>query len=468
MNKRKDELERELIELIKEKEKIENDSSIINMFKRTRNKIKKEGFLKFLLILPQRLVPNFLKPKRIASKFTGLKNVINSKKIIKKQKSKLIKLLIKNKDKKRLIIWYSEIGWNIPLFQRPNHLFRCFSQNQENLVFYQSSEYYDGGDYLIKEQEKNLYLINFMKKLEIKIFKIIAKHFSGKKYVYIPSTSFATSLKTLKKIENMGYEIVYDYIDDLSPAISNSEELPQNITDIHNYVMKDENILTICTATILYNDSVNKRGKDKNIIFACNAVDYDHFTKLTKKVNLSKDFKAILKEKKPIIGYYGAIATWFDYETLINVAKKCPEYNFVLIGPEYDSSVYDTELYAIDNIHMLGPKKFDELPYYAEKFDVFMLPFLINDVTNATNPIKIFEYMAMEKPIITSDLPECRKYKSCLIYKNDQEFIKLIDKSLKKLTKEYRETLKKEALENTWEKKADTIMEKIVSKERGE
>ena len=75
--------------------------------------------------------------------------------------------------------------------------------------------------------------------------------------------------------------------------------------------------------------------------------------------------------------------------------------------------------------------------------------------------------MALSKPIVTTAMDECKKYKSIFIAKNSQEFVELIDKALK-LNKqtdiEYFKTLEQEALENTWENKARKIIN-ILKKE---
>jgi glycosyltransferase involved in cell wall biosynthesis len=87
-----------------------------------------------------------------------------------------------------------------------------------------------------------------------------------------------------------------------------------------------------------------------------------------------------------------------------------------------------------------------------------MIPFLINEVTESTSPIKLFEFMAMGKPVVTTAMPESRKYRSVLIGENHRDFIEKIDQALMlRNDKAYKEILKKEAFENTWESKARQI-----------
>ena len=145
---------------------------------------------------------------------------------------------------------------------------------------------------------------------------------------------------------------------------------------------------------------------------------------------------------------------------VINLAKKRPEYNIVLIGSKYDDSLEKSNIEKLENVYFLGTKDYKILKNYASRFNICTVPFIINDITKATSPLKIFEYMALEKPIVTTAMDECKKYESIFIANNKDEFIELIDKALKLNKKEnekYYETLKKEALENTWESKAKSI-----------
>ena len=87
--------------------------------------------------------------------------------------------------------------------------------------------------------------------------------------------------------------------------------------------------------------------------------------------------------------------------------------------------------------------------------------YLINSITQATSPLKLFEYMALGKPIVTTAMKECKKYKSVMIANNNEEFIDLIDKSIelsKDKNNSYFDLLNKEALENTWKEKAISII----------
>ncbi len=159
-----------------------------------------------------------------------------------------------------------------------------------------------------------------------------------------------------------------------------------------------------------------------------------------------------------LYGYYGALASWFDYNLIIYLAKQRPQYNIVLFGIKYDDSLDKYNINNYSNIFFLGAKNYSILQNYASKFNVCIIPFLINSITKATSPVKLFEYMALGKPIVTTAMTECKKYKSVFISNNYNEFIKLIDNCVNLKDETYFKLLTKEALQNTWYEKAKIIV----------
>jgi len=167
----------------------------------------------------------------------------------------------------------------------------------------------------------------------------------------------------------------------------------------------------------------------------------------------------ILAKSQPVIGYYGALARWFDYDLLRRVALLRPDYQFVLIGPDYDGTVELSEILKINNIHWLGVKPYAELSHYLQYFDVATIPFKINEITHSTSPLKLFEYMAGEKPIVITPMQESMQYPGVLIGEDAKQFAQKLDTALKMRDDQtYLSHLRQIALENTWEKRAEEIL----------
>ena len=122
---------------------------------------------------------------------------------------------------------------------------------------------------------------------------------------------------------------------------------------------------------------------------------------------------------RPVVGYFGAIADWFDYELLYEVARSRPRYSFVLIGgfglEEKPTHLEAVRLAELPNIHLLGHKPYPEIPAYLAEFDVCIIPFVLNEVTKATDPVKLYEYLSQGKPVVATPMRELEEYRE-LIY----------------------------------------------------
>ena len=176
------------------------------------------------------------------------------------------------------------------------------------------------------------------------------------------------------------------------------------------------------------------------------------------------EFKAVLEKGKPIMCYYGALAKWFDYELIKKIAAT-DKYSIVLFGIKYDEA-YDENMNGEENVYFLGPVDYKILKNYAAKCDILTIPFVINNITKATSPVKLFEYMALHKPIVTTDMNECRKYKSVLRGVDHSDFLAKLDKAMElKNDENYIALLDQEARANDWSEKAKVIIDLISKSE---
>ncbi len=214
----------------------------------------------------------------------------------------------------------------------------------------------------------------------------------------------------------------------------------------------------VATADIVLASSDKLYQMAKNINPHCflvpNACEYGHFSNSGQLANPTD----MLGIGKPIIGYFGAIATWVDLALLDRAAAQLPEYNFVMLGPRYN--VF--ELPQRPNLHWLGFKDYEKLPAYAQSFDVGLIPFKLSDMTESVNPIKMWEYMASGMPVVTTALPEAYKIRELLYYsENEEEFIENIKKALDENNPSRREARMEVARQNSWSARAAEIIDII-------
>ncbi len=414
------------------------------------NVYKKYGFKGFMKKLKAYLIANYFDQ-------ISFKVIFNSHKYHQE-----IKNILEKTDYERIILWRSSFGYNVPLFQRPQHIARELSK-QNCLVFYEVTTMTDHVK-IIKKLTDKIYLTNFNNRALNKILKEELALINKPKYVQLYSTDWKLSVKDIENYLYEDYGFIYEYIDHLSPELAGTKDLPLNIIEKYEYVMSHDNVYIVVTADLLKEDVLKKRGK-KNLAFAENGVEYAFWQDFSENYELDAEYQKILALNKPILMYYGALASWFDYDLVKKIAQT-NKYSIVLIGIKYDDSFNLEKMEQEKNVYFLGPKDYKVLKYYARKASVLLLPFKICDITKATSPCKLFEYMALNIPIVTTDLNECRKYESVLIGKSHEDFLKKIDKALTlKNDSKYKEILNKEALDNDWSKKAKVIIDLIKKDE---
>ena len=371
---------------------------------------------------------------------------------------KAIERILADEQYDRIVLWRSSFGYKVPLFQRPQHIATNLSK-RGCLVLYEVTTMTDRVKTL-KRHHDRLYLFNFNNTL---LNKILMKRLASEphpKYVQLYSTDWKLSVENIKDYISRGFGFIYEYIDHISPELAGTKELPKNIIEKYDYVMSDDRTFVIVTADLLRDDVLSKRG-ERRVAVSSNGVDHAFFRTFEDGVEPDDEFKAIQAKGKPILMYYGALAAWFDYD-LVRRMDATGRYSIVLIGIKYDESYDVSGIGELENVYFLGPRDYTVLKYYARCADVLMIPFKINDITRSTNPVKLFEYMALGKPIVTTDMNECRKYSSVLIGEDHDDFLGKLDEALAlRGDAEYASLLDREARENDWSYKADAIIDLI-------
>jgi len=165
----------------------------------------------------------------------------------------------------------------------------------------------------------------------------------------------------------------------------------------------------------------------------------------------------------PVLGYYGAIAEWFDFDLIEHLAEEFPESRIVLIGPISGniSKRVASILWRHSNVVVLPACKQLELIPFLKRFDVCMIPFVKNAVTDAVSPVKLFEYFSAGKPVVTTNLDECAKYTPVYIAKDNNQFINLVRDLLVNESKQIDKAAHHVALMNTWEDRVQLIITKM-------
>ena len=320
------------------------------------------------------------------------------------------------------IIFFPIIDWDFR-YQRPQHVAARFAKNGHR-IFYLCTYLKKQNSYSIKKIAENIYKIILPFHTDDVIYKAnleadITRPLEAIKKLFIDfkikeSVAFVEFplwypiVNCLK--EEFGAKVLFDCLDDYSGF----RNVDANIEQVEQQLLKSSDYC-IATSSKLYG---KLKGWCKNTAIVRNATEFEHFHNLPHN-NVLSDIG------RPIIGYYGAIAEWFDIDVVEYIAKQRPEWSIILIG--HASGYYKKRLKEYKNIHFLGEKLYTELPKYLYWFDVCLIPFKLNELTLSTNPIKFYEFISSGKPVVSSRLPELLPYSDILyLSQSKEEFLKNI------------------------------------------
>jgi glycosyltransferase involved in cell wall biosynthesis len=157
-----------------------------------------------------------------------------------------------------------------------------------------------------------------------------------------------------------------------------------------------------------YSLYLKKKQYTENIHFVGCGVDFDHFNHACKgECDVPEDMAGLKGEK--VLGYFGEVGSRIDWPLLKAVGEKHPNWDIVLIG---GVNYVGPEVSGLENIHILGKKKYEELSHYIRAFDICLIPFIVDDFTRYINPTKLLEYLAAGKPVISSPIPDVERFYS--------------------------------------------------------
>jgi polysaccharide pyruvyl transferase CsaB len=216
-----------------------------------------------------------------------------------------------------------------------------------------------------------------------------------------------------------GSKVLYDCMDDW--------ETFQNMGAFN--VSEEKTFVVECDVLVVTGAELQLKYEAQGLhpVLVRNGADYAFFS--TAGPNHLLDGMIEPGASDPVVGYFGAIADWIDLDLVHEVARLRPQYRFVLIGQVFGRDV--SALEALPNVSLLGNKRYEDIPSYLYRFDACLIPFLLNQVTKATDPVKLYEYFCLGKPVIATDMAELAQCGDLLyIGRGAEDFAFKIDTAL--------------------------------------
>lgn len=363
---------------------------------------------------------------------------------------KIQEILCQKKTRTPTIIIKSTLDYDFPYDQRPHHLARALARLGDHVFFVSPGAGYDQHATVTRKAE-NLFVTGQLEVLLDACPSVV---------LFVFSTDNDIDEVLLQKVWARGI-VVYDFIDAIDDAISSAPFSKERLL-LHSVLLeREQDVICLASAGSLITEIEERRTK--NYALVENAVDMAHFNVSRNQLLLTPGFEAVINCKKPVAGYYGALADWLDYELLRETADLNPQINFVVMGLDFDGSVAVLER-APANLFVLPPVDYRLLPGHAIFFDVALVPFKLNHITMATSPLKLFEYMALGLPIVSTPIPEAKKYASVTVAQTADEFSAAIADALDFEKASVRKRLSlSDAAANDWRARAHTIRALIGS-----
>lgn len=236
----------------------------------------------------------------------------------------------------------------------------------------------------------------------------------------------------------------------------NYDEGPNFVANrrIKELLRQFDNRLSSCADVVLATGRAQWERRKKlnpNTYFIPNAVDFDLFHKvLDPETTIPSEVAGL---KRPIIGYVGWLGHQIDVDLLLRVAEVYSNCSLVLVGPdEIPKDARLRRLRAMPNVHFLGRKELRSLPGYLKAFDVALIPYVLAGYTLTAYPLKLHEYLAAGRAVVTTALPELQPYSHVVrIAETHDEFIHQISEALHDNSPQAIEARVAVARENTWD-----------------
>lgn len=200
-----------------------------------------------------------------------------------------------------------------------------------------------------------------------------------------------------------------------------------------------------------------KQALNANVIPAPHGVDVELFARAAAgETQVPEPARAL---PRPVIGYFGSLHAWIDFELIGFLARQRPQWAFLLVGHE---AVDVGDLHQMANVHFVGAKPYAELPNWAKAFDVAIIPYLLNRQVMNANPLKLREYLATGKPVVSVRNAEIEKFAHVVRIADDgPSFLAAIEAAIADASSTACAARMAAVADQSWDRRVDTVLARV-------
>jgi UDP-galactopyranose mutase len=323
------------------------------------------------------------------------------------------------------LLVFSHLRWDI-VFQRPQHLMTRMARDYR-VFFFEPPVFDDKGAWLeISEPSPNVHVCrphtpqaepgfadSQIADLQRLLDRLVSSHELGTPIVWL-CTSMALPL--LQRLEPDC--IIYDCTD----GFATSADAPREVQLREHAVLKLADLVFTAGRSLFR----AKQALHENVHCLPSSVEREHFAR-ARDPGIDHELQRALPH--PRLGFFGVVDERIDPVALALLADAHPRWQVVLVGP---IRVDAGSLPQRANLHYFGPQPYSELPRFVAGWDVCLLPFVINAQTRYMSPTKVLEYMAAEKPIVSTPVVDVLESYSHVVHvgRHTQAFVGACERAI--------------------------------------
>ena len=250
---------------------------------------------------------------------------------------------------------------------------------------------------------------------------------------------------------------VYDCVDDHVEVSGKDRRIRELLAAADREAARRASVVITTTRTLY----ARHRANNPRTYLVPNVGDYEHFAPAASRSYAADELRSL---PRPVLGFTGNITAWkVDFELLLEVVTRRPEWTLVLVGPvRADAEAPLAELTACSNVRYLGPKSYERVPAYVAGFDVGLCPYRWNDAMRSGFPLKLYEYLAAGKPVVASGNPDVAGMEPDVrVIHGAAEFQAAVDDVLALDSETDRRRRTERAAASTWESRARAILDLV-------
>ena len=213
--------------------------------------------------------------------------------------------------------------------------------------------------------------------------------------------------------------VVYECVDEFSAA--------RGLVRGATVTALEKQLLQLTDSVIVTHPNLlqSKTVRDRRPALVPNGADIAHFARAGGMG--TKPAAAVAALPRPVVGFHGWIQYWIDFDLIAYAARSHPEWSFALIGPIEPLARVD-KVRGLANVHFLGKQPYQQMPEFLAGFDVCINPFVLGDLADAVSPIKLYEYLASGKPVVSVDMPAAREFSDLiLLVRTPEQFVRALE-----------------------------------------